>query len=940
MRSLAQRCKEQFGSNCGQLHVVFPNKRAGVYFASYLASLYDKPVWSPVITSFEALVEEEQDRRLADELQLSFVLYKAYQTLVPNAEPFDAFLPWGEMILKDFNDIDNYLVETGYVFRVIKSQKELDDSFQFLSEEDQKIVQGFWQGFLPEPDKKQTEFIKSWEILDELYLRFNELLAEKNLTYKGRLFREYSTRCESLAQKQVWFAGFNALTRAEEKIIKKCLESGHSDIFWELDDYYYSDAYQESGLFFREYGKDPILGPSIQRDLQANLNQAHRSIELVSAPLKMGQVMATCQQIETLSLSAEGLKDTLVILADESYLPSLLDKLPEAVETANVTMGWGISHARFYLLLLKMIEFQLRVHKNKGRQFNYKEIQMLLSFHDLLGISDEVVEGFKAKCLEQNQFYFKYEQIEEDLPQIAELLVVADSAEQYLRSLVEFIERMELETLGSLDKSVAILLHATFKRLSTAYSEYQIALPIASLLRLYKKLGQSMKLPFTGEIEGGLQVMGILETRNLSFRKVLIVGMNEGAWPKDSSQSSFIPYNIRKAFDLPTMEHQDAMQAYLFYRLLHNTEQLWITYNNITEFNKNGELSRYVQQLQHESKIQFVESSVLTKVSADPVDKIVKQKSGEALKQLQRYLVGSDHSRRLSPSALNTYIDCSLKFYFNYIEEIYEPNAIKEDIDPSLLGNLLHHTLEVLYEDKGVLTTERVKSLEQHIETAVNRSFEEHKLDVENANNTIGRQLIVHEVIKKFVQYILQADARQSPLEIVALESKDYTVDFPIEMHEGPAKVGLKGVIDRVDRKDDTIRIVDYKSGRDKREFTEVEQLIDAEAKDHRNKGVFQLLYYSMLYKDNHPGMQKPIQPILYNSRDLHQVDFDGQITQKKGRRSSTRVLSDYAWVEEEFLEVLGRLLTEIFDTAKDFSQTEDLDKCKYCPYIQICRRA
>ncbi|UXP31190.1 PD-(D/E)XK nuclease family protein [Reichenbachiella agarivorans] len=941
LESLAARCKEQFEENCGQLHIIFPNKRAGLYFATYLAELYEKPVWSPIITSFESFVEEQQDRKLADELQLSFVLYKAYKSLLPHAEAFDAFLPWGEMILKDFNDIDNYLVETNHIFRVIKSQKELDDSFDFLSEDDKKIIQGFWQGFLPEPDKKQTEFIKTWSILDQLYERFNTLLQEQNLVYKGRLFREFSDNCDSLVGKQVWFAGFNALTRAEEKIIKRCLDGGQSDIFWEIDSYYFEGEYQESGLFFREYAKDPAFKASIERDIQSQINHKNKQIELVSAPLRMGQIMATCQQLEQLSLSAGGIKDTLVILADESYLPNLLDKLPPSVGAVNVTMGWGIGHARFYILLQKLIELQYSLSKNKGRQLKFKELQSILSFNDLLAISDDDVETFIKHCLAENRYLFQLEDFEEEFPHLVELIQPKEVSGDYLDALVDFIQAMDLEMLGALDKSVAITLHSTFKRLASASADQQIELSMASLLRLYKKLGNTIKLPFTGEPNSNLQVMGILETRNLSFKNVLIVGMNEGSWPKDSSTSSFIPYNIRKAFDLPTTEHQDAMQAYLFYRLLHNTESMWITYNNITEFNKNGELSRYVQQLQYESEIQFVESSVETKVLAEPVFHITKQKNGETLTQLRRYLVGSENPRRLSPSALNTYIDCKLKFYFNYIEEIYEPDEIKEDIDPSLLGNLLHTSMEFLYEGKKELTEEVMKELVGQIESAVNRSFVENKLEIDQVKKARGRQLIVYEVIKQFVSYILKADTRYTPFEVIALESKDYTVDFEIETLEGTEKVGLKGVIDRVDRKNEHIRIVDYKSGRDNREFSDIAQLIDVDAGDNRNKGVFQLLYYSMLYKDNHPGLTLPIQPLMYNSKDLHQPDFDGQLKQKGNKEAgrTAGVLTDYSMVEDEFKETLTYLLTEIFNTSIDFTQTEDLRKCQYCPYIEICRR-
>lgn len=940
LRSLAERCKAEYEQNCGQLKVIFPNKRAGLYFATFLSELYDKPIWSPMISSFEAFVEEQQDRKLADELQLSFILYKAYKELVPQAESFDAFLPWGEMILKDFNDIDNYLVETKHIFRVIKSQKELDESFHFLSQEDQKVVQNFWQGFLPEPNKKQSEFIKTWAILDQLYVRFNELLAEQNLIYKGRLFREF---CEQNLLKDtgpVWFAGFNALTRAEEKIIKECIEGGQGEVFWELDRYYFEDEYQEAGLFFREYAADAVLGKSIKRDVKDNFNTKDKKIELVSAPMKLGQVMAAVQEIERLASTTNGLKDTLVILSEESMLPLLLDKLPESAGQVNITMGWSIGQARAYILIEKILALAVSRSKNRHRHLSFKEVAALMSFHEFLRLEQAQVDAWQADCLENRRYFFPVHELSEVIP-VLDGFFKATTSQEILEALIAFLKESSLDQWQELDRSVAVLLHSTFKRLGKAAAQYQVQLEPNSLLRLFKKLGTNLKLPFSGDADGGLQVMGILETRNLSFKNVLIIGMNEGSWPKDSSQSSFIPYNIRKAFDLPATEHQDAMQAYLFYRLLHNSEQLWITYNNVTEFNKNGELSRYIQQLEFESEISIHQKSVVTQIAPVPSFGISKSKTAEVMTVLKEYLAEEGNYRRLSPSALNTYIDCKLKFYFNYVERIYEPEEVKEDIDPSLLGNLLHLAVENLYQSHHEITADLQESLEAQVEVAVKEAFLQEKLNLEDSKQSLGRQLIVYEVICKLVRDIIRTDINQAPLEIVGLESKDYHYNFPIETMEGSVRVALKGIIDRIDRQGETVRIVDYKSGRDARDFGDLEDLIDADA-TNRNKAVFQLFYYAMLYKENHPELSQPIQPLMYNSRELSQPDFDGQIRQKANKSAGRKggVVMDYHHYEEEYKETLGLLLTEIFNPTIDFTQTDDLKKCQYCPYVQICRRS
>lgn len=934
LKSLAQKCQSQFGDQCDQLTLIFPNKRAGVYFADYLAQLYDRPIWSPVILSFEEFVEQKQNKKFADDLQMIFLLYKAYKEIVKQTEDFDAFFPWGEMILKDYNDIDNYLVDVEHIFRVIKSQKELDEAFQHLSEKDQQIIQGFWKGFLPTPNKKQNEFISTWSILSELYNRFNALLNESGLIYKGRMFREYAENVEK-ENTHLWFAGFNALTKAEEKIIKSYLDFGTSDVFWDVDAYYFNDENQESGTFFREYAADKHFGPSIKRDLKQRINDSNLQIDVLSAPFSMGQIKAAAQKINTLNLSNPEQSELLVILTDESLLQSTLYALPEQIEQVNVTMGWPIAQSRIYLFVCKVIALFDKYQSSQVNKIQHKEVLSLLEYNDLLQISQERIHKFDSIGVKNNSVYQAVGYIVEEFPELKAILKSAPTTPEFITHLITFFNQLELDNLADIDRSVAVLIHGTLKRIDAALKQHGVQLNFTSFNKLFLKLGNTLKLPLSGDHKKGIQVMGILETRNLSFKHVLIIGMNEGKWPKDSSNTSFIPYNIRKAFELPTVEHQDAMQSYLFYRLLHSAENLWISYNNISEFNHNGELSRYVRQLQFESNLSISTSSLVNPITAEAPPEITIQKQGEVLNKLNEFLTtDSEPSKRLSPSALNTYIDCKLKFYFQHIEKIKEPDELLEDMDPSLFGNLLHGAMEHLYENKKHWTAKDVSHAKSELDQAIQQSFTEQKLS--DGQGQTGRQLIAYEVIKSYMQRILSFDEAHSPLTILGLEATDYYVDFPIETMDGSVKVGLKGVIDRIDEYGESVRVLDYKSGRDDRKFGLMFDLIDGKS-SKRNKAVFQLFYYCLLYKENHPDLKRPIQPGLFNSKDLFDEQFDSLLTQTIERKN--RPVLNYTDFEEDFKEVLLYLLTEIFNPNIPFSQTEDEQKCQYCTYKQICNK-
>ena len=947
LESIASKCYEQYGRNADQLTIVFPNRRAGLFFRKHLGKLTEKPIWSPQITSLEDFILEKSALTPADHLQSLFILYAVYRKLLKNAEGFDKFFFWGEMILKDFNDLDTYLVNPDHIFTIIQSQKELDESFYFLPDEDQQVIKSFWSGFLPKASKTQSEFLNTWKILKPLYNQFKEALRNDGLAYKGMIYRDIAENIDhketGVASGDIWFAGFNAFTASEEKIIKYYIQECGSKIFWDVDQYYLKDNYQESGFFFRQYQKDSVFQNTFPEELPNRLLSDNKQIEVTSVSLGEGQVKAVAEQLSTLSQSP-GFEEenTVIILPDENLLIPLLNSIPSNINKVNVTMGFPLKSSQYFSFFETLLVLHNGASKIKEGQQRYyfKHVLSLLNHEVCIKHFAEESKGLITYIQENNKINLTFTEIDEGFPTIPKLFAVKSSVEEQLHFYLELIDQFLDGSISILDKSILFNLHSAIKNTLKSVANYDIQLDIEVFSRIFKQMGASLKVPFTGEPLEGIQVMGVLETRNLDFQNTFILSMNEGIFPSDGSSSSFIPYNIRKAFDLPVMEHNDALQSYLFYRLFHHSENINIYYNNISEFNHSGELSRLVKQLEFESGLKIERKSLINTVKAAAAKPIVIHKEQSILDKLNEYLVtGNDQYTRLSPSALNTYLDCRLKFFFKYVEKIKEPNEVTDDLDPALFGNLLHVAMEHLYlpysleENSSTVLSSDFQDLVNKIPEAIKYSFEENKISESESQN--GRSIIAGRVIKKYIEEILKYDKLQAPFDIVGLEAnyKDgYVMNLPIEVSGKTVEVALKGIIDRIDKKGDVIKILDYKSGRDERKVSKIESLFDRDSTT-RNKAVMQVFYYCLLYKSKFPETTDRLIPGIFNSRDIFNKDFDVKIKHNKS------FIEDFTLVEQEYTELLQEFLSEIFDPAVPFDQTDDTKKCDFCPYVGICMR-
>ena len=927
--------------------LVFPNKRAGLFFRKYLQIHIEDSIVSPAIYSLEEFVLSFSDSVLSDQLSLVFDLFEVYKKINPRAESFDRFYYWGEMLLRDFEDIDQHLVDPKQLFKGVHDQKELEENFRFLDPEHIKVIQSFWSSFLPKASNQQIQFLRLWEVLHKVYEEFNQKLKSRDEGYKGMLYREVLSFLDLKVKRweggRLVFAGFNALTRVEEEIIKFFVREEEADLFWDYDDYYLDDQLQEAGNFLRKYREDQILGRSFSKQPVDNFNRQEKEFKAIGVPLKIGQTKVTGNLITEES----GLIDekTVVVMADEGMLFPLLNSIPPVVNDINVTMGFPLRHTPLYSLLQAVLELQqnIRPVKDGSAYFYYRHVLSVLRHPYIIEEYGEPVKQIADRIEKFNKVYVSNVWLKEYDPFFEQIFIPIDN--EKLPAYVESILlRIVDHDADSLEKEYIFHFLKQLRRLSDLLQDRGLKLEMEVFLKLFRQIMQNLRLPFSGEPLKGLQVMGILETRNLDFDNVIVLSMNEGSWPLENRSSSFIPFNIRKAFELPTYDQQEGIYAYLFYRLLQRCKRAWFLYNTEEDFNLRGEVSRYIRQLDLESGYKVEHQLLNMPVNIVPAVPITIQKSVEVMEGLAHYTLGVENPKRLTPSALNIYLDCRLKFYFRYIAKLYEPEEVKEEIDPGSFGNILHLTMELLYgnftEEKGHnhVSVSDVEELRKQLPEIVEQAFRKHYgLISEQDFKFEGRNIIARSIILKFANAILDKDMAYAPFDVIGLEAGEregFALELQIDLK---TTVALKGIIDRVDLKNETVRVIDYKTGRDEKKAEDLHSLFDRDDKK-RNKAAMQVLYYALMFHRSYPEMNYPITPGIFNSRELFSDAFDVKLKMlnDKGRYSQ---VWDARPLLSEFESELSGLLREIFDPRVSFDQTDDVKKCRWCPYKGICHR-
>ena len=617
------------------------------------------------------------------------------------------------------------------------------------------------------------------------------------------------------------FAGFNALTTAEEVIIAAIIKQSHAEMYWDLDAYYFKNTDQEAGFFLRKYARHKVFGPTFPAHIPDLLSTRLQEIEMVGVPLSVGQAKLLGEVLQkSPGLSeTEDPEKTAVVLPDEQMLFPVLHSLPAAYTEINVTMGYPLKDTPLYGFLEHLLDLQQNVwESNAGKTcFYFQNVLSILKHPYFSQHSPEIAAGIikdieltnrihvETEDLQTNYFYRevfrKVDKVEEIFDYLLEVLLLIN------RKMSKGAEEQSF----TIEKEYVFHFYTQLKRLKEIVTARRIDFALPTFIKLFRHIIHNLKLPFSGEPLNGLQVMGVLETRNLDFENVYILSMNEGKFPPGVNQSSFIPFNLRKGYNLPTYEHQDAIYAYNFYRLIQRAKKVVLFYNTESGLQTGGEMSRFLYQLQYEAPVKVKQRVLSNPIKVPFPVPIVIPKDEKVMAALQVYTSGSTEgsARSLTPSAFNIYLDCRLKFYFRYVLRLFESDSIQEEIDAAVFGNLLHHTMEAFYRKilavKGHnLILEEDLQQSAYLEQAVINAFMVHfHLEHEQDIQFEGRNLIVKEIILKMGREIVKNDSIYAPFYIVGLEAEEeaYRVSIPIETMTGSKKVSIKGIIDRVSAK-------------------------------------------------------------------------------------------------------------------------------------------
>lgn len=949
---------QQYGAEIHRLAFVFPNRRAGLFFQKYLSEISEKPLFSPSILTINDLFMQLSGKHPADKIQMLFRLYELYKQRSGSSESFDEFIYWGEMLLNDFDDIDKYMVDARMLFRNVSDLKSLDDDFNYLSPEQVQAIRSFWSSFYPKGDSpNQQHFLELWEILYDLYAGLRTSLAKDGCGYDGMIFREVVEQLEKEPMSdflfdRVVFVGLNALSVSEERLLLALQKKGVADFYWDYVGPWVTDPDNKASFFLE---RNLRLFPS-RMELPAT-EPVQAEIRVLGVPSAIGQAKQVYPILQALAdeqqLTDESALRTAIVLPDEHLLVPVLNAIPEAIQHINVTMGYPLAGTPVAALMEYILTLQKNIrYIDRVPVFYFRDVLPILNHQYVMAAAPEEVSQLVKDMTAGNRIYVHAADLNRH-ELLSILFTPVQNTEELSDYLIHVLEALNAclrnnrpnpddeemisnstQTTADIEQEFIFHYFATVNRMKEVMREAKIEMRLDTYFRLLKRMTDLITIPFEGEPLSGLQVMGVLETRALDFDRLIILSMNEGIFPLKKAANSFIPYNLRRGFGLPTYEHQDSVWAYHFYRLIRRAKQVTLLYDTRTTGLQTGEVSRFVHQLRYHYQYPLIDELVVYDVASSAVPPISVQKTAEVEKLLSDFLFGGP--RALSASAINTYLDCPLKFYFSVLEQIQEEDEITETVERDVFGSILHKVMEDLYAPfKGKLVTADLLKLlrkDQPLLTGtIARAFAELFFKSPVVRPLEGENFLTGEMIRKYAEKILEQDARFTPFHYIESEKK---VRATITLSDRRI-VQLKGFIDRVDSLDRVLRIVDYKTGSGKLEFESVEGLFDKEAKD-RPKAVMQVFLYAWMYQQLPEYTGMPIQPAIYYLRTLFQRSFDPVVEQKKGRGKADKVNSfqDFA---SDFEDKLRQCLDEIFDLDIPFTQTETGKACAYCSFRGLC---
>lgn len=941
--------------NLAHTAVVFPNKRAGLFFNEYLAQESDSPIWSPAYVSISELFRSLSPWEVGDPVKLVCELYKIFRRETQSTETLDDFYFWGEMLISDFDDADKNKVDTDKLFSNLQDLRNIMDDYTFIDDEQEEAIRQFFQNFSIERRTALKErFISLWNVLGNIYKGFRESLASQNIAYEGMMYRHVIEHLDvdKLPYEKYVFVGFNVLNKVEHTLFTQLKDAGKAVFYWDYDEFYMKENRQavthEAGEFIRRNLRDfpsPLSG-----ELFKNLSKP-KEVHYIASSTENAQARYLPQWIRNNLTTPE--KETAVVLCNEALLQPVLHSLPAEVKHVNITMGFPLSQTPVYSFLIALLELHTHGFNFKSGRYTFQSVVTLLKHPYTRQLTGQA-ELLEKELTRNNRFYPLPGELGKD-EFLTQLFTPLSGNLNLCIRLSETLQQVagiyqantsgteDTDAFNQLYRESLFKAYTTINRFRTLIEEDELTVQSETFRRLLVKVLSTTNIPFHGEPAIGMQVMGVLETRNLDFRHLVLLSVNEGQLPKSGGDSSFIPYNLRKAFGMTTIEHKIAVYAYYFYRLLQRAERITLIYNTSSDGLNRGEWSRFMLQFliewPHPITRQFLEAGQ----SPQGTSSITVEKTPDVMRRMQSLFdVRANPKAKFSPSALNYYLDCPLKFYYRYVAGLSAPDEVSAEIDSATFGSIFHYAAEHIYKDLTthgkVINKEALETLlrnevklQDYVDTAFKKLFFNVPQNEKPEYN--GVQLINSAVIARYLKQLLQNDLRYAPFTFIASEME---VDEPIDIQtpKGVIKSRIGGIIDRMDSKDGTLRIVDYKTGGDADTPPHVESLFIPDKK--RSNYVFQTFLYAAIMCRKQPTM-KIAPALLYIHRAA--TETYSPVIQMGESRKPKEAVEDFSKYEKEYRERLQGLLEEIFNPEKSFTQTEIIEKCTYCDFKALCKR-
>ena len=875
---VAEDIINKYGTNLSRTAVVFPNKRAALFLNEHLVRLAGKPIWSPSYITISELFRRHTQLVTGDQIKLICDLYKTYTEVTESDETLDHFYGWGQVMLADFDDIDKNMADANKVFCNLRDLHELDD-VSYLSPEQVETLKLFFSNF---SEDKTTElkkrFMKIWSRFGDIYRLYNERLEAQGIAYEGALYRKVATD-DSLDFDfdRYIFVGFNVLQRVEQLLFSKLQKMGKAKFYWDFDDYYLDTKTghvnpSEAGHYIKQYL--PYFTNELDTsdaDIYRNFRKA-KKITYASATTEDVQARYVGQWLKEGNRINDGRK-TAVVMCDEALLQSVIHSIPEEVNDINVTTGYPLQQTHFASLLEDIAAQHTEDYDNK------QLLEWAIAMLKLMAQGHANTNGETTG--QDNQL----------------------TSEALFRTYTVVNRLLELVNNGDLD------------------------VDRRTMMRLYGEIVRTTSIPFHGEPVVGVQFMGVLETRNLDFEHLLVLSCNEGNMPKGVNDTSFIPYNVRKAHGLTTIDNKVSIYAYYFYRLMQRAEDITIVYNNAADVTSTGEMSRFMLQMLVESGHDIERLALSLPQEAGSTTCQDEKKTKEVMERLHKRFDKQRNPERttpmFTPSSLNIYQKCPKRFYYRYVAEIIEPEDDADDgkIDAPTFGNIFHDAVQKIYERVIAAYKSRTIQPQTLKQLLANDAYIKGVVD-DIMHPVNGIQLINASVIITYIKQLLKIDSRLAPFTILGLENV-VMKDINVKTAEGQLTTTIGGRIDRMDcvtcadgvRR---IRVIDYKTGKNNK----------------KNDGyILQSFIYSLLV-DESPMMNPEkleVSPALLYIQHSAGKDFDPTVVYEKEKVTN---VSKY---REEFMNTVEQIIAEIFNPEQPFACTDDKTACTHCPYSNLC---